>query len=563
MMLKRQGVKLEQSVSDRDEKTGGAEIVVGNCMVRPATNEIIRDGETLHLEPKSMEVLAYLVANAGDVVSRDELLEKVWPDVHVGDNSLTSAIIKIRRALGDNARDRRYVETIPKRGYRLIATIREISALPVVKDAPWSSSARRRISLAAFAALIVVAAGTAAIWRLTTSPSTGIETLQSPRHRIMVAVAPFVNASHDADQDYLSRGIADSILTDLARSPDLSVRRDDAEVDDASTSPAYRLEGSVLRSGDTIRIDSRLVERATGRILYSTRLDRPFADLLTIEDEIRDSVLGKLRQRINVAERSRAALGYTENVAAYDLFLRAQSKLLIRTRQANLAARTLYHDAISRDPNFARAYGGLALTYAAEYRNGWADDRPIALAAALKFAGTAISIAPDLPEQHWVVGYVKTQQRMYDEGRAALHTAINIDPHFADAYALSGGIETYRGNPAKTVPLLRQALRLNPDGGYLYYLLLARAYYFLGDFEQAQINLHETIARNPQNVEAHLYRAATLLRLAKTDDAAWEVDEVTSIEPDFTLDVWSESYPMARGKQLDGLLADLRRSGFS
>ena len=260
-------------------------------------------------------------------------------------------------------------------------------------------------------------------------------------------------------------------------------------------------------------------------------------------------MLGKLKQSINVAERSREARGYTENVAAYDLFLRAQAKLLIRTRQANLAARALYHDAISRDPNFARAYGGLALTYAAEYRNGWAEDRPTALAAALRFAGTAISIAPDLPEQHWVVGYVKTQQRMYDEGQAALQKAINIDPHFADAYALSGGIETYRGNPAETVPLLRQALRLNPDGGYLYYLLLARAYYFLGDFEQAQINLQETIARNPQNVEAHLYRAATLLRLGN-HDAAWEVEEVNSIEPDFRLDVWSNGYPWLAASSL-------------
>ena len=93
--------------------------------------------------------------------------------------------------------------------------------------------------------------------------------------------------------------------------------------------------------------------------------------------------------------------------------------------------------------------------------------------AALKYAKTAIGIAPDLPEQHWVVGYVNTQQRKYDEGRAALQKAIDIDPGFADAYALSGGIETYRGNPAETVPLLRKAIRLNPHAGYLYFLLLA------------------------------------------------------------------------------------------
>ena len=237
--------------------------------------------------------------------------------------------------------------------------------------------------------------------------------------------------------------------------------------------------------------------------------------------------------------------------------------MLVRTRETNLTARTLYRQAIDKDPNFARAYGGLALTYAAEYRNGWVKDRQATLDAALKYAKTAIGIAPELPEQHWVVGYVNTQQRKYDEGRAALQKAIDIDPGFADAYALSGGIETYRGNPAETVPLLRKALRLNPRAGYLYFLLLARAYYFLGDFEQAKINLKEALSRNPQNVEAHLYRAATLLRMNKADDATWEVEEVKSIEPDFSLKIWRNAYPMARGKQLDLLLSDLRKAGFS
>ncbi len=318
-----------------------------------------------------------------------------------------------------------------------------------------------------------------------------------------------------------------------------------------------------MRSGNVIRIDSRLVEVKSGKVLYSLRFDRPFADLLTIEDAIREHVLKKLKHSISAVEHSRKAHGYTENVAAYDLFLKAQRALLVRTREINLAARGLYRQAIDKDPNFARAYGGLALTYAAEYRNGWVKDRQAALSAALTYAKTAIGIAPNLPEPLWVVGYVNTQQRKYDEGRAALQKAIDIDPGFADAYALSGGIETYRENPARTIPLLRKALRLNPNGGYLYFLLLARAYYFLSDFEQAGINLKEAISRNPQNVEAHLYRAATLVRMNKAGDAAWEAEEVKIIEPGFNLNVWSTAYPMARGNQLDLLLADLRKAGFS
>ena len=557
---------LDNTVDSRDEDTGMADFAVGDCVVRPATNEIVRDGETLHLEPKSMEVLAYLVAHAGEVVSREELHERVWPDVYVGDDSLTGAIIKIRRSLADDARNPGYVETIPKRGYRLIAPVRQIGPSVTDESRPAPAGVMpRSFRRAGFASLVVLAFVIAAAFLLARNPSNN----EAARHaqsqdRVVIAVAPFVNVGRDADYDYLAHGIADSILTDLARATDLAVRHYDPErTSGASPAPDYLLEGSVLRSGDTIRVDSRLVEIESGRVLYSLRFDRPFNDLLTIEDEIRDNVLEKLKHGINAAEHSREARGYTDNVAAYDLFLRAQRALLIRTRQTNLAARTLYRHAIAADPNFARAYGGLALTYAAEYRNGWASDPQGALANALRFAGTAIGIAPDLPEQHWVVGYVKTQQRQYDDARAALKTAINLDPEFADAYALSGGIETYRGNPVETVPLLREALRLNPEAGYLYFLLLARAYYFLGDFEQARINLDEAISRNPENVEAHLYLAATLLKLDQADDAAWETEEVNNIEPGFTLESWSASYPMARGRQLDLLLADLRRAGFS
>jgi len=550
-------------LGERDEQTGRSEFVVGDCIVRPDTNEIIRNGETLHLEPKSMEILAYLVARRGEMVSRDELLGQVWPDVYVGDDSLTAAIIKIRRALADDARDPEYVETIPKRGYRLIAPVREIGATIAEENPPGiSNGIRRRLSFAAFAILAAAVAATAFYWPEIPTNKAARTNAQS-QDRVAIGVAPFTNASRDAAQDYLARGIADSILTDLAQVPDLAVRHyNPARTGDTSPDFDYLLEGSVLRSGDVIRIDSRLVDVKSGRVLNSLRFDRPFADLLTVEDEIRENILDKLKRGISTAEHSRKARGYTENLAAYDIFLKAQRALLVRTRETNLTARALYRQAIDKDPNFARAYGGLALTYAAEYRNGWVKDRQAALSAALKYAKTAIGVAPDLPEQHWVVGYVNTQQRKYDEGRAALQKAIDIDPGFADAYALSGGIETYRGNPTETVPLLRKAIRLNPHAGYLYFLLLARAYYFLGDFEQAEINLKEAISRNPQNVEAHLYRAATLLRLNQSDDAAWEVEEVKSIEPGFRLDVWSAAYPMARGKQLDLLLSDLRKAGF-
>jgi DNA-binding winged helix-turn-helix (wHTH) protein/TolB-like protein len=547
-----------------------AELQVGACTVRPEINEVLRDGESTHLEPKSMALLCHLIAHRGEMVERETLLDTVWPGVHVGDDSLTAAIIKIRRALGDDARNPSYVETIPKRGYRLIAEVHPATArsgdlgseASVATDQPPRNPGRRNI--AASIVLLALAAPAAALLWPRKAPPVAEAPAARPDGQLVVSVAPFVNASHDPDQDYLAQGIGESILTDLALLPDFTVRHHRPTAAGASAPRrGYLLEGSVVRDGSRIRIEARLIETERGDVLAALRFDRPFASLLSIEDEIRDAVVGKLTRSIGAAERSRRARGYTDDVAAYDLFLKGQRYLLVRTRETNLAARKLYRQAIEADPTFARAYGGLALTHAAEYRNGWAAAPKAALRDAMKYARTAIDLAPALPEQHWVIGYVLTQQRRYDAALAELNAAIRIDSGYADAYALSGGVETYRGHPDRSIPLLRQAMRLNPDAGYLYFLLLARAYYFLGDFQQAQINLKEALDRNPENVEAHLYLAATLLRLGKREDASWETMEVQNIEPGFALADWGATYPMARGGRFDGFVEDLRRAGFS
>lgn len=536
-----------------------AEFQVGTCLVRPETGEIIRDGETLHLEPKSMAVLAYLIERRGEVVSRDELLDAVWPGVHVSDESLTAGIIKVRRALGDDARHPSYVETIPKRGYRLVADVQPLVPSDPAAIQPRKVKPRWRVAVTAAlsVALVVVIAF---IFANRTPDETGVQAQRATS--AVIAVTPFTNASGDPAQSYLAQGISDTILTDLAQVSDLSVRHFDASNSGAAQG-RYILEGSVLREDDVIRITTRLLDAADGKVILALRFDRPFADLLTVQDEIRDTLLVKLERTVSAAEKTRMARGYTDNVAAYDLFLQAQRDLLVRTRETNLEARALFRQAISLDPGFARAYGGLALTYAAAHRNDWDEGDSTSLDSAVSYAKTALEISPDLPQQHWVIGYVRTQQRRYDEALDELHAAMSLDPEFADAFALSGGIETYRGNFASSVPLLREAMRLNPAAGHLYFLLLARAYYFMDEFEQAEINLDEALARNPQNVEAHLYLAATLIHRGRGDDANWEALEVQSIEPNFSLERWQASYPMARGDQLDRLIADLRLAGLS
>jgi DNA-binding winged helix-turn-helix (wHTH) protein/TolB-like protein/cytochrome c-type biogenesis protein CcmH/NrfG len=539
------------------------EIRLGKVRVQTETGKIRSEKGEAHLEPKSMAVLHFLIERRGKVVSREELLDAVWPGIHVGDDSLTAAIIKIRRALGDDARNPAYIETIPKRGYRLISAVivsanaAADSSEAVGEPGPVSSGHKILPVLAAVLAVLGVA-----LYLVLPLNNPAEQQASTVDAQAVIKVMPFANVSGDPEQDYLALGISDTVLNDLVLHSEFSVRQV-LENGGAMPPADYILQGSIARMGDRLRVVARLLDGGDGEVLKALQFDRPFDDLLVIEDEIRENVLTEISDSINEEEKSRRARGYTENVTAYDFFLRGQSQLLVRTAATNSRARELFRTAIAADETFARAYGGLALSYAAEYRNGWGNDGQAALGNAIKFARTAIGISPDLPEQHWVIGYVLTQQRQYTGAETHLNRAIKISPGFADAYALLGGIATYREDPEDTIPLLREALRINPSAGYLYFLLLARAYYFLGDYEQAHINLSEALNRNPENLESHLYLAATLLNLDRADEAEWEAMEVLGLEPNFSLGVWSETYPMNKGGQLDRFLADLRLVGFT
>jgi len=493
------------------------------------------------------------LALAGEVVSREDLQDAIWGDVVVGDDSLTNAIIKIRRAFGDDARNPKVIETIPKRGYRLIAAVEQ--------DIANTKGSTRRQAIAALLALFLVLSAVVGGGIFFTRAPSIIAQAPLPRSappdtRTRILVAPFLNLNGDPGQIYLARGVEETLLTGLAQFPQIAVMQGQG------AAPAdYRLEGSVYRDDRRIRVEARLLDAGTGVVVSTESYDGDFSDLMAIEAGIEATILSALAIDVEIANRRRAARGYTRSVEAYDLFLRARAALLPRDRSGNAHARALYRQAIERDPSFARAYGGLALTHAADYRNGWVEDGPGSLELALNTAQTALGIEPNLPEQLWVVGYVHTQLRDHASAETVLKDALKLDPFYADAYALLAGVKTYAGQPEASIPLLREAMRLNPQGGYLYYLLLGRAYYFIEDCEQANINLREATARNPTNVETHLFIAACMAEVGDLGDAQWEVEEVLNMVPSFSVDSFFASYPMTDPQQIETLTQDLKMAG--
>jgi DNA-binding winged helix-turn-helix (wHTH) protein/TolB-like protein/Tfp pilus assembly protein PilF len=532
-----------------------APLQIGDWRVEPATNELCRGAETVRVEPKAMEVLLRLAEHPGQVVGREELFAAVWPGVVVGDEALTQCVIKLRRALGDNARAATYIETISKRGYRLIA--------PVQRAPAASHPAPRRVRTAVLAGVLagLALAGAALYLHVAKTPATADSTEADEERLPTLTVLPFewVGPGENA---YLARGIGSDLMHDLSRLPGLRlIRAPQASSKDRPPPAGYVVSGTVQRAGEPLRINVYLMDGKSGRQIWSERFERPAAELFAMQDELTARLAEVLPGKLAGAARGQNARRYTRSLEAYDAFLRAQARFLVRHAEANDEARALYRKALELDPKFARAYAGLAMTYAMEYRLTRAPGGSSALARALELAETAKSIDPDLPEAHWAVGFVHVQSRRHELALDSLRRAIALDRSFADAYAFMGGIHTYIGEPGKSIPLMRRAMRLNPDAGYLYYLLLGRAYVFESDFEQALINLREAAARNPVDVETHLFLAAAMVGAGDRAGADWEAEQVRSLEPAFSAPKWLDSYPLTSPAHRSRLLELLAKAG--
>jgi DNA-binding winged helix-turn-helix (wHTH) protein/TolB-like protein len=541
------------SLSDQ----AGVPIRIGSWWFHPELNRL-RDGNSIiHLEPKTALVLGLLVERAGTTVTRQELLDTVWKDLVVSDDALTQVIIKLRKALGDSSRDPRYIRTIPKRGYSLQA---EVQIEQISDDAPPAIQPEKETPRlypylmpgAVALVLLLAAVMFGYLWfGQHSSPDRGLDA----QHELATAegatlmIMPFEAISENLRERRFARGMRADLITDLSGLPELTVITPSLS-NARPVTARYQVYGNVQQAGELIGVHVRLVETASKKQLWSRRYERALVDIFQVQRSISRDVVQQLALQVSSADLERFSSRYTPKLQAYENFLRGQAQLLLREREANVAARRWYQQAIERDPNFARAYAGLALSYAADYRNHWVDDGQAALRKAREMAQTGAQIDPDIAEVYWVLGYVMAQYRQHETALVHLQRALQVDYSYADAYALMGGINTYLGRPEQSVDQLRKAMRLNQNAGYLYYLLLGRSYYFLGLYEQALINLRESVARNPTNLETHIYLLSTALAQQDTDMAEWEIDEIQTIEPDFKGQDWLETYPMTDERQL-------------
>ena len=551
---------------------------VGGWRVTPDEGVLSRDGRSERLEPLAMQVLVYLASRAGEVVSRSDLEEAVWKGGVVSYDSVTSTVIKLRKALGDDARKPTYITTIPKRGYQLIAQVSlvvdeppEPAASPgSVAPGPSARADRRKV---ATLVAVLITVGAAILGVLTQLTPPAVESDGQPVNSPpSIVVLPFQNLSDDPLQERFADGITEDIITDLSGITGVRVIASNTSFSykgrQVSTQEIgdelpidYVLEGSVRRRGDSIRVNAQLVDVRTAFQVWAHRYDRDAQETFAVQDELTNQIVETLAVQLSPQEKARLARQQTNNLAAYDHFLEGQRLGKINTKDSNIEAQHAYRKAIETDPTYGRAYGALAYTLAYNFRRGWNDAPMQTIDRALELAQRGIELDASIPQTFWSLGYVHLMRKEFALAEQAVETSLGIAPNYADGFGLLALINNSLGNAKAAIANIQKGMQLNPYYTWDYPYNLGRAYYVLGEYDKAIPELESAKTRNPNVMPVRLVLAACYVRTGRAADAEWEIEEVQAINPHETLSHLANTFATNDAELLQRFLHDLREAG--
>ncbi|HYU40875.1 MAG TPA: winged helix-turn-helix domain-containing protein [Vicinamibacteria bacterium] len=513
----------------------------GSFEVDLASGELRRQGLRISLQDQPFRLLALLLERAGEVVTREELRDRLWPaDTFVDfDHSLNTAVRKLREALGDSAESPRYVETLARRGYRFVAPLAEpgptaplahsadadAASLPPSTAARLRSSARRALVIAA----VLSSAALLAYWL---GPRAGPRT--PPGRRLTLAVLPFDNLSGDADQEYLSDGLTEEMITQLgrlepdrlrvtARSSTWKYKHADRDIDRLrrDLGADYVLEGSLRRAGERVRVTAQLIQAADQTHVWAETYERDLGDVLVLESEVARAVARAIALTLTPDAQARLASARSVGAESYQDYLRGRYFWNRRTEAALKQALGYFQRAIAADPDDARAYSGLADCYSALGASsvvGGLPPRqavPEAKAAALK----ALQIDGTLAEAHNSLAMVHL---LYDWDLAAsereFRRALELDPDYTTADHWYSHTLTVLGRTDESLAESKRALELEPlnlaVGSHLgWHYLYARQY------DQAIEQFRKTLELDPAFPPAQRYAAWAYLQKGMRQEA--------------------------------------------
>ena len=526
-----------------------------NGVIVDIAGGIVCDGEgrEIALRPQAFHLLKYLLENADRLVTKDELMQAVWPGVFVTDDSLVQCVRDVRRALHDE--QQAVLKAVPKRGYRLMIT----AANPPLAPARWKWTAGLGL-------VVFLAAG--AVWLFTSyaiekRPDAGLPS---------IAVLPFDNYRGDEATGRLADGLTEDIITDLAGFPEFEViaRNSTEQYRDKPAEPNevgrtlganFIVEGSIQRQADRVRVTAQLIDAKTNKHLWSQRWDRPDRDLFAIQTEIAGQVSNRLGGGggvIQEAGRIAAHRKPPSDLTAYELYLLGTEKLAKMNRADVEEAIKLLKSAAELDPGLARAW--VELYHAYSVMPSFGADFEVNFRLAAEAAERAVTLDPMDAEAHAVLGFSFGDRNDLARAKAEFDTALRMAPNQFEILTFYAFLASTFGEPQRGAEMVDQAIRLNPIYPVWSTRIFAAAYFMAGRYEDA---LRMQGQMGPENYGRRMwvYRPAALAATGRTAEAKTALTQALKWFPDLTIEGFV-SLPDTNENDRRRLIETMRLAGF-
>jgi TolB-like protein/DNA-binding winged helix-turn-helix (wHTH) protein len=459
---------------------------------------LFKAGKPVAVEPKALNVLVFLVQNPGRMVSRRELIDAVWSGAFVSDHVLNRAIGQLRKLLADDAKEPRYIETVPTLGYRFIANVEAespgipasphptdqeifnpVSSLGSPRNLPLATQvpppARRKFHwvLVAVASAFVLVACAAAAWILGYLPHRfGRASIRS------LAVLPLENLSGDASQDYLADGMTGELITSLGQIGELRVISQTTAMQYKNVHKPLRqiarelnvdavIDGSVQRAGDRLRVVAQLVDAEDDKQLWAQTYDGNLSDVLGLENQVSSAVADQIRVKLTSAEQTQLANSQTVNPQAYEAFQKGQFYFEVNSTPAAQTSLNYFQRAVALDPNFARAWVGIGRSY--NFLGDGAVTYSQAMAGADAAVAKALQLQPNLDEAYAERAWTELYYHWDFPGTERdFHHALALNPNSSDAHEGLSDYFMVMGRFDDSALELERALALDPHSPMLF-----------------------------------------------------------------------------------------------
>jgi TolB-like protein/tetratricopeptide (TPR) repeat protein len=504
--------------------------------------ELHRATDAVAITPQVFDLLDYLIRNRERVVSKDDLISAVWNGRIVSDAALTTRLNAARNAIGDSGEEQRLLKTLPRKGFRFVGHVREERASPAAaRDNP-------------------------------TEPPTLFPALPA---RPSIAVLPFVNLSLDPAQEYFADGVVEDITMALSRFHWLFViarnssftykgRAIDVKQVGRELGVRYVLEGSVRKAGNRLRIAGQLIDAATGAHLWADRFEGALEDMFDLQDDVTASVVGAIGPKLQHEEIKRARRKPTENLDAYDYYLRGLASSGRWTRDGNAEALQLFCKAIELDRALACAYGMAAWCYVRRKARGWMDVRIQESREAVRLARKAVLLGGDDPIALCMGGYALAfVAGEFDDAAAFMDRGVAVNPNLGRSWTLSAWLRVWRGEPDLALEHLALAMRLSPldPSTYAMHGAMAYAHLLAGRYDMASSSAENSLRFNPTFLHSVCISAASNAFAGRLEPAQKAMAQALEFSPDLRAFNLRDLAPFRRAEDLAMYARGLRNAG--